>query len=713
MFSVNRTLLISVFSGDEVGEARLVSGAPGTEFPDSAVFPATEGVEYHIGVAAPSGYFAGTEFVLSWAPGMREEPGNDDFAEAITVVDNMAEMSLDFDALTVEHGEPAESGVRTAWYTWQPTAGGRYTWNVEHPLSFSPPLGDAVLQTSVFKGTELATLEPVAVNAGDRTDMRMAFDAEMDASYAFALGLPRDAAQMSLAPVDLSMQLGETPVNDDLANAILLTGMSGSITGSNEFATNEPGEFTGALGDSSLWWTIEPEEGGWLRFAATGEDGIKLAIYRMGANGSLELVATSRGLLEGETTLSFNAEAGVRYILRLGSYIFDADGFGGRDRGEFELSWGPAGPPARLAFVEVIVNGDMDDEGTAIELEGLTAQAFNADGTELYVASELGIVVFARDTESGKLTHRQTLADHPIEDPGIQLLWDEAGSALLVASCDGWARFTPVEGGGIEYGGEVTGGPCPTQPLMMSGSFVHDASPFMIETYQFNDDHTELSSVEQVMIDFLSAAAMKADGSHVYAVAGTSLMAFERDDETGMLSMVSTIREGSTVGDDDTMVEGVAGAEGLAVHNSHLFVSSGRSGAETAIFDLADAGNPAFVAKVGQVVPFAPFFGTCAIAVARHDVAAVDAACSPSNYAYTVQAGAGSAFPSDLISLSGFGTDAFGEQLPDNDIVYSLVGSPDGRHLYIAGLYEDFQFFPTFEFIEESQMVVFERRTGD
>ena len=715
MFSVNRRhLLVSVFAGDDLAEARLVSGAPGTENPDVVVFPATEGVEYRVGVASTSTYRAGTEFILSWEPGMRQEPGNDDFADAVVVEGNMAETSLDLNALTVEHGEPVESGVRTAWYTWQPAADGRHTWNVADAPGFAWPLGDATLQISVFKGTELAALEPVAVDVGENTDMRMPFDAEMDASYAFALGLPRDAAQVSLAPANLVMQWGPTPANDDLANAILLAGMSGTVTGSNEFATNEPGEITGALGDSSLWWAIEPEETGWLRFAARGLAGIKLAIYQMGDHG-LELVATSRSLLEGETTVSFNAEAGVRYVIRLGSYLYDEEGFaGGRERGEFELSWGPAGPPARLAFVEAIVNGDMDDDGNEIQLDGLGAQAFNADGTELYVASELGILVFARDAKSGELTLMETLADFPIGDPGIQLLWDEAGSALLVAACDGWARFIPVEGGGIEYAGEVAGGPCPTQALMISGSFVYNVSvPFMIESYQFNDDHTELSSVEQVMIDFVSSAAMTADGAHLYAIAGLSLMAFERDAETGMLSMVSTVDEGNPVGEDGTMVEGIAGAEGLAVHATHLFVSTGRSGAETAVFDLADPGNPAFVAKVGQIVPFAPFFGTCANTVARRDVAAVDAACSPSSFAYTVQAGTGSAFPSDSISLFGFTTDGFGNDLPDNDVVYSFIESPDGRHLYIAGLYETIQFFPVFAFVEEAQMLVFERRTGD
>ena len=718
MFSVDRRgLAVSVFAGESIEDARLVSGAPATRFPDRALFPATQGVEYYIGVAAASAYFSGTEFTLSWEPGERQEPGNDDFAAAVALGGNRALTSLDFDTLTVEHGEPAGSGVRTAWYTWQPQAGGRHTWSVQRPPGFDRPLGGATLQLSVFRGTELATLEPVAVDVGEDAEMRMAFDAESDTSYALALGLPRDSAQASVDPADLFMQLGETPANDDLANAMVLMGTSGTVSGSNQFATNEPGEFTGALGDSSLWWTIEPAQGGWLRFTVEGLPGLKLAIYTMGADGNLELVDTSRSLVDGQSSVNLNAEAGVRYVIRLGSYIFDADGLGGRERGEFVLSWSPGAPPARLAFVEVIAVAGTGDDGPEVALAGLGSQAFNTDGSELYVASALGIVVFGRDTATGELTPMQTLEDYPIEDSTTQLVWDEAGAALLVASCDGWMRFTAAEGGGIEPAGEVAGGPCPTEALLIDGSFVHNVmANVMIETYQFDDERTALESVEQVMIDGVSKVAMAADGSHVYAIAGgffdSSLLTFERDAETGSLTMISTVMEGDAVGDDGTEVDGLANAHGLAVHSSHLFVASGRSGADTAAFDLDDPGNPAFVGKVDSFTGFLSFRADCGFSMARHDVAAADTACSSSNYAYTVQASTDSVFPGDYLRMFGSTTDAFGNEVPNNDDVFSLVESPDGRHLYIAGYSFEFQFFPVFAIVERYQVVVFERRSG-
>lgn len=719
-FSVNRRgLAISVFSGDDVSDARLMSGAPATKFPDNTVFPATEGVEYHIGVASVSAYFSGTEFTLSWAPGMREDPSNDDFANAQPALGNFAPTNADFDKQTVEHGEPAESGVRTAWYVWrEPSPGGRHTWQVDFP-GFSRPLGDAPLQMAVFKGTELAALQPVATNVSENTDLRMAFDTEEGESYAFSLGLPRDAAHTSLDPAAMILQWGRTPENDDLAGAILLTGMSGTVSGSNEFATIENGERTGALGDSSLWWNFEAEESGWMRFVVAGPEGIKLAIYRMGADGGLELLHTSRNFAGGEVAVNFEAEAGIRYVIRLGSYIFDGDGRGGRERGPFELSWSPGGPPALLRFVQAVADGDSGSDGAEIHLGGLGSQAFNTDGTELYVASEGGIVVFGRDVDTGELSLMQTLAMFPLEDPGIHLLWDEAGSALFIASCDGWAKFTPVDGGGIEYAGMVSGGPCPSEAPLIDGSFVHNVMPpFMIETHQFDDDRTALTAVEQIMIDGVTKAAMTEDGTYVYAVtagfAGSpQLMALERNAETGSLSVVSTIVDGSPV-DDETVVAGIAGAQGLAVHTSHLFVTSGRGGGDTAVFDLADPANPAFIGKRDSFVPFLSFFASCSHPLARHDIAAVDVGCRGSSYLYTVQVGGTrSVFPGDLLAMNGFSSDPFGNALPNIDDVRSFIASPDGRHVYLAGLSQQFVFFPNFDIVEVDRMVVFERRTGD
>ncbi|MDE0036016.1 MAG: hypothetical protein OXU77_00480, partial [Gammaproteobacteria bacterium] len=350
------------------------------------------------------------------------------------------------DALTVEPGEPAESGSRTAWIAWQPPADGRFTWRILRAGFFST-VGEAPPQQSVFEGDTLDALELVAHDEGDETmDQVIAFDVRADATYRLALGLPRDAAEVPLGDQTFILEWGETPSNDDVANAMMVASSGGTYSGSNAFATTEKGEMTGTLGDSSLWWALEPDETGWMRFAAEGLDGLKLAVYRRGQDGTLQLVRSGRSL--GSTaSVSFLAEAGVRYLVRLGAYYWDQDGYGGDTLGDFELSWSPADPPAMLRYAGSVATGDLAEDGTVVELGELGAQAFNTDGTELYVVSRLGIVVFARDVPTGELTLRQTLPDYSVFDDDARLLWDARGDALLVATCDAWWRFTPRQGG--------------------------------------------------------------------------------------------------------------------------------------------------------------------------------------------------------------------------------------------------------------------------
>ena len=256
-FALNREhLVVAAYAGNGVAESRLVSGLPGTQ----AVFPAAEGVEYRISVASGHTYVSGAEFELAWAPSEQSRPRGDDVANAVSAFGNFAFVSMDMDALTVEAGEPAESGARTFWIAWQPPADGRYTWRVGRAGFFST-VGEAPLQQSTFEGNAPGSLVPVAFDAGDETmDQVMAFDARRDAPYRLALGLPRDAAEVPLGDQAFILEWGETPSNDDVANAMALLGPSGTYAGSNAFATTEKGELTGTLGDASLWWSLVPEE---------------------------------------------------------------------------------------------------------------------------------------------------------------------------------------------------------------------------------------------------------------------------------------------------------------------------------------------------------------------------------------------------------------------------------------------------------------------
>ena len=697
-----RSTQVAAFVGDGIANARMVSGAP-QRAPRSIVFPATQGVEYRIGVATGAAYWSGAPFELSWESGARANPGNDDFAAAAPTFGDVAFGFVAFDDTTVEHGEPAESGVRTAWWNWQASTDGRYTWLADRIGGFLRD--EAPLQMSIFAGDDLSALEPVATDTGDGTmQLQTAFDAAAGSVYRVALGLPRDAAMTSIPPAPIIMQWGPTPENDDLANAAPLAGMSGSVTGSNEFATTERGEHTGTLGDSSLWWTFEPGESGWMRFVVDGPAGSKLAIYAVGAAGDLELVTVSRPL--GETVASFRAEAGVRYVVRYGTYYWDAGGFGGARRGEFEIAWAPTAPPAMLRYAGSVVAGTIPADGVPVPPGPFGDQAFNSDGTELYVASAAGILVFARDPDTGALTMMDVLAV-PV-GPDAKLVWDEAGSALLVASCDVWLKYTPRDGGGIEHAGTIGGAPCAVERPLVAGDFVHNVTPpWMIETYRFDAAHDTLSLVDANMIPDVTTAVMTADSQHVYALSDDagqqSLYAIERDAATGTLR-ISTIIAGGHDG-DGPLVEDLFRVHAMAVHGSHLFLSA--ASADTVVFDLADRASPALLGTRGA---FAGDGTECRLPVARSDIPAVDVVCTGGGRLFTVQAGPeGPPLATDLVFADGGSTDAFGNIVPRYDRPASAVGSPDGRHLYLAGAYSGIIFGDRIEFVSVDHLLVFER----
>ena len=711
-FSIDRRrLVVGAYMGGSMAEARLVSGLPGNE----AVFPAQAGQEYRISVAAPHAYVSGGDFALSWSPGARSDPGNDDFASPLPVSVGRTAFSLDLDPLTVESAEPLESGARTAWFSWQPPADGRYTARFEWALWNASTTGEAPFQLSAFEGDSLETLQPLGVYDASRAlEPIVAFDARVDGSYWIAVGMPRGAAEAPLGRHPFALDVGETPPNDDLVNAQALSGTRGSVAGSNKYATIEKDERTGGeIGDRSVWYTYRTEESGWVRFDNPDLQGLRFAVYRRDGQGGLELVTLGQRVVSNVLVASdphpshvtFYARAGVEYVLRLSNTQRDRDGYGGRFAGDFEITWGPSYPPARLRHVQA-VNDNFNffrlKEGTVDPYNFGTVgeMVSNGAGTEFYVASDLGLMVFERDIDTGMLAPLQTMTEHPIRgDHG--LYWDAAGSALLVATCSRWMKFTPVEGGGLQYAGDIAGAPCPGGPLLVHGSFVHNLNkPWLIETYEFDADHTTLTLAEDHLVAGIDRAVMTADGRNLYALTvdgdNVKLLALERDLETAGLSITSIIGEGSVTG-DGAAVPAIAEVTAMALQESHLFLAlgAGVGGTDTMVFDLTDRTRPVFLDYLPAFVFDPPNdFGDpakgydCFFGGAWSGVAAMEMFCNHQNQYYVVQVNPdGELVPSDEGRNAArlYELDAFGNTLPQIYTIGSTTASPDGRYVYLAG----------------------------
>ena len=307
----------------------------------------------------------------------------------------------------------------------------------------------------------------------------------------------------------------------------------------------------------------------------------------------------------------------------------------------------------------------------------------------------------------------ETLSQYPI-NPGTRLIWDDAGSSLLVASCAGWHRFAPGAGGGLDYVGDVAGAPCPGDSLLLDGDFAYVVtSPWMIETYQFDEARQSIGLVEQLAVIDVRTAVMTADGANLYAATENSLLVIDRDADTGSLSIVRILANGTATGNGGgNIIEGLSGIQALAVHDTLLFVSAGRAGTDTLAFDLADRRQPLFRGVRASFVHEDTLFGEvgpddCRFPVARTDAAAVDVACTgQEGIVYTVQvASVGTLLAADVVRADGESRDGYGNPIPGN-LVTSVIGSPDGRHLYLAGL--DSGFFSN-PFLTNGRVLVFER----
>ena len=722
-FSSDESRRVFIFEGDGIQALRLVSQLPVSE----ADFPAAAGTEYRIAVAVPGAYAPGGPYELKWEPLARAAVlDNDQFFGAVPIesLPSSQFVASIGASSTVDPGEPPETGVRTRWWVWEAPADGRYTWRLQEPFTYSG------LRVTVFSNPSMedpSSIEDLVLVAQTRPHAAPAdfvLQADGGQRYWIAAGFPARSLEAYLLPGGTANVIwGPAPGNDNLAAAEGLKEAAGSVAASNAFATAEPWERSGILGHSSLWWTYEAPADGWYRFWL--EDPFTprvLAVYkdRVDGSGSIDFVRSSHqpeGIETGAIEVVFRGEQGHRYTIRLGAR---GDTMGGG----FTLNWGETEPPVWLKYAGRLADGGRDANGTSVRLRGPSSLAFNDRGTALYAASKLGLQVFERNSKTGGLTLVQLLEEDGMEDSS--LIWDPHRDRLYAHRCGTWRVFEPVDesqpeladGEAIPVTGDAPGLPeCGADvfgDLFMDGqgSFLNAVLPGTNQLQVLAlDTPGELPHVQTVEMDGLTRALISNAGSHVYAGTSRSLLVFERDAETGMLTDV-------TQG-----VKPLFGLEALSITSDdrHLFAFHG-NGQSATVFDLET--DPADPSPLGSLevtlggpripnlpfpIPGLPFFGpsgSCALAGSRQGVPAVDVFCT--DLAFGVEwrpapdetengeAGPGEAPPGEVAltdHVSNTQPDRFNNPVPEFGLARSLAASPDGRHAYVDTEFEGIMIF--------------------
>ena len=180
-------------------------------------------------------------------------------------------------------------------------------------------------------------------------------DATGASRYRVALGTSPDAIQRNNlrgGPIEISW--GETPPNDDRADARTLTGTSGSLNTSLRFATGEAGEPRSTVGENSVWWRWRASESGWRRIWVQGHPlSAILSVYP--GDGSARSLGTSERsfVANGRVEVLWIARAGEYYDIRLaGRPGLDAQASAG-------LFWEASDPPAFLSYKGAVTNAAL------------------------------------------------------------------------------------------------------------------------------------------------------------------------------------------------------------------------------------------------------------------------------------------------------------------------------------------------------------------
>jgi hypothetical protein len=112
--------------------------------------------------------------------------------------------------------------------------------------------------------------------------------------------------------------------NDDFEDANVLYDVRGTVTGSNDGATKEPGEpnHAGEPGGGSVWWRWTAPWGGSYVFDTQGSEiDTLLAVYTGSALNALTLVAENDDVDPARwSRVEFDAVAGVEYRIAIDGF---------------------------------------------------------------------------------------------------------------------------------------------------------------------------------------------------------------------------------------------------------------------------------------------------------------------------------------------------------------------------------------------------------
>lgn len=350
-FATNFDTVLGVYTGASV--SALTEVASNDDCWDTStsclVLYASEGVTYRIAIDGFNG--ASGPIQLGWAV----SPPNDDFANAEIISGESGTVDGTTAWATREPGEPNHGGGlggSSVWYQWTAPQTMRVRF---YPSRISRPL------FGIYTGNSVNALSKVTngsiCGAPEWEPSYCVFNAIGGTTYHIAIDQPANYYP------DFSLDWGIPPGNDDFENAQVLTGATGTVNGSNVYATQQPGELTSNnnILRFSVWYAWTAPADNWIRFDTAGSDATTyIQVYTGSHLEEVEEPPHIDGCVpDPDPCLRFFATAGTKYLLVLEN-----------DQGNaLTLNWRPLASPANDDFADAqVFNGNSAEvAGTTIE----------------------------------------------------------------------------------------------------------------------------------------------------------------------------------------------------------------------------------------------------------------------------------------------------------------------------------------------------------
>ncbi len=308
-------------------------------------------------------------------------PPNDLFANAAVLTGLSATVSGTNVSATKEKGEPAiggNAGGASVWYTWTAPVSGRVVLNTTGS-DFNTLLG-------VYTGVKVSPLKLIAGNdnAGTLTQTSaVVFNAVAGTIYQIGV----DGFKGATGNISLNLTETPAPPNDNFANAVVLTGLSATYTGTNAAATRQTSEpkILKNAGGASVWFTWTAPSAGLVNLDTLGSDfNTLLGVYTGTKISPLKLIASNdnAGSLTQTSAVSFHAVANTVYRIAV-------DGLGGAT-GNLTLNLAETPAPLNDNFANALVLSNI----LPVSWSGTNAAATRETGEPKILANAGGASVW-------------------------------------------------------------------------------------------------------------------------------------------------------------------------------------------------------------------------------------------------------------------------------------------------------------------------------